>query len=252
MDSGYNLVVLAFLVEGAVRDAVEAWSQMSAAVQQSTVNYAHSKGARIIIAAGGATDTPYGIFSGTAYGTAAANFAKNNKLDGVDFDLENFGTNFQSAGMSTANTIKWVVDATNAARSILGSSAIITHAPQTPYFGSSNGWADAYHTIYAQAPSINYFLVQYYNNGLATTYASIFTDNNGKTVTNIAAGGIPLNKIVVGKPVNSADGNEWISAATFRTFVTQAKTNLGWNGGVMGWQWHDQTTNTNWIRTIYP
>ena len=40
------------------------------------------------------------------------------------------------AGMTTAETIQWVADATNAARNVLGSTALVTHAPQPPYFGN--------------------------------------------------------------------------------------------------------------------
>jgi hypothetical protein len=251
VDSGYNLVILAFLVTGNMFDAATAWNQMSAAVQQSTIAYAHARNARIIVSAGGATDTPYSAMTGAAYGRQAATWANQRYLDGVDFDLENFAYGFSAGSMSVAQTIQWVADATNEARAVLGSSKIITHAPQPPYFAP--GYAQAYSQIYKKAPSINFLLVQYYNNGPATTYESIFTDtSSGMCVTNIKNLGIPLNKIVLGKPVNSGDaGSQWISASEIRSIVNKAAA-LGWNTGVMGWQWHDSTTNGNWIRTIYP
>jgi chitinase len=250
VDSGYNLVVLSFLVSNVMFDAATAWNQMSASAQQSTITYAHSKGARIIVSAGGATDNPYASMSGTAYGTFAANWANARYLDGVDFDLENFNYGFTAGSMSAAQTIQWVADATNAARSILGNSKVITHAPQPPYFAP--GWSSAYSQIYKKAPSINFLLVQYYNNGPATTYESIFTNNDGTTVVSIKNAGVPLNKIVVGKPVNSGDaGSQYLPASSIRSIFNSAAS-LGWNAGVMGWQWHDSTTNGNWIRTIYP
>jgi len=251
VDAGYNLIILAFYVSGSAADAAAAWAQLSSSVQQSTIAYAHGKNARIIVSAGGATDSPYNKFSGTQYGTSAANWAKANFLDGVDFDLENFGPGFTAGTLNTADSITWCVDATMAASQILGSAAVITHAPQPPYFGP-NGFSDAYTTIYEKAPVITFLQIQYYNNGPANTYASIFTSNNGASVKEISAN-IPLSKLVVGKPVTSSDaGQGYIDAGTFHSFVAQAQSQLGWNAGVMGWQWHDATTNGNWISTIYP
>jgi len=254
-DAGYNYIVLAFLVSDTVWDAATAWSQLTSAQKTSTITYLHNLNARIVVSAGGATDYPYDTMTGTAYGTFAANWAVAQGLDGVDFDLENFGSSFSTTTLTTAQTIQWVVDATNTARSILGSSGIITHAPQPPYFGNVYSFSNAYTQIYNAAPSINFLLIQYYNNGPATTYEEIFTSGEGKTsVSEISSLlGIPLNKIVVGKPVTSTDAaTQYISASDFHSFVVQAESELGWTGGVMGWQWHDATTNAAWISTIYP
>jgi len=251
VSAGYNLVILAFLVSGQEYDAVQAWGGFGAGNQQSTINWFHSNNARLTVSAGGSTDTPYGSFSGTSYGTTAAQWAQANHLDGVDFDLENFGGGFTASGMGTSATVQWVAEATNAARNILGSNAIITHAPQFPYFGSGYGFGNGYGLVYEQAPSINFFLIQYYNNGASDTFSEIFESLNGGSISEIARTGIPLNKLVVGKPVISSDGNDWISASAFHSIVSQAQSQLGWNAGVMGWQWHDSNTNSQWINTIY-
>ena len=100
------------------------------------------------------------------------------------------------------------------------------------------------------------------------------------------AAGVPLNKIVVGKPVVAGDGSELLSGSTLSSFVSLAGKSgrfipnlslsappsspspllsslsfadcclvvhggLGWNGGVMGWCWHDAPTNSRWISSIY-
>jgi hypothetical protein len=249
VDSGYNLVILAFFVAGTAWDAVEAWGQMPVATQQSVIDYAHSKNARIIISAGGATDTPFDAFTGTAYGSAVANWAKDHNLDGVDFDLENFGWGFTAGSHSVADSIQWVADATNAARSILGASKIITHAPQPPYFGPAAGFNNAYVQIYQKAPSINFLLVQYYNNGPSETYADIFT-SQPSGVSELVNLGIPMSKIVIGKPVIAGDAGNFVSATNLAAMFATAKNNLGWNTGVMGWQWHDPVTNANWVNTV--
>eukprot|EP01113_Clastostelium_recurvatum_P033052 TRINITY_DN432_c0_g1_i1.p1 TRINITY_DN432_c0_g1~~TRINITY_DN432_c0_g1_i1.p1 ORF type:complete len:333 (+),score=61.64 TRINITY_DN432_c0_g1_i1:149-1000(+) len=251
-DAGYNLIILAFMVSGKPYDAAAGWAQITN--QQSVVNYIHNKGARVTVSAGGSTDTPYGTMTGQAYGTTVAKWAVANHLDGVDFDLENFGAAFTAAGLSTNQTIKWVADATNAARQILGASGIITHAPQPPYFGNSYGFKNGYGEVYKAAPTIDWLLIQFYNNGPAGTYASIFTSNSGASVQEINRNlGIPLNKLVVGKPVLSNDaGGGYVSPSSLNSFFTQAKSDLGWNAGVMGWQWHDVATNQQWIKAIYP
>jgi len=252
VDSGYNLVILAFMVSGSAADAAAGWAQMSAATQNATIAYAHSKNARIIVSAGGATDSPYTRFSGSEYGTAAAKWAQAHYLDGVDFDLENFGSGFTYGSMNTAQTIQWVVDCTNSARSVLGGSAIITHAPQPPYFGKNNGFGDGYTQIYKGASSIDFLQVQYYNNGPATTYAEIFTSAGGGAVSEIASYGIPLSKIVVGKPVLSNDaGGGYMSASAIHSVFQQAQSQLNWNAGVMGWEWHSASINSAWISGIY-
>jgi len=253
-DAGYNLIVLAFHVAGQPKYASQVWQGLGSTTQQNVVNYIHGKNAKIIVSAAGSEETPYTKFTGTAYGTAVANFAKNNHLDGVDFDLENIGGSFTSGSMSTAQVVQWIADATNAARSILGTGAIITHAPQPPYFGANHGFADGYTQVYKKATSINYLMVQYYNNdGALNTFSSIFTSDSGGAVNEIANGGVPLNKIVVGKIVESGDADSgYVAPATLHTFFTQAQSQYGWNAGVMGWDWHDQTTNTNWIKGIYP
>jgi len=254
VDAGYNLVILAFLVSGAPYDAASAWLGMGSTAQLATISYAHTHNARIIVSAGGSTDTPYNAQTGTQYGTAAANWAVANNLDGLDFDLENFGSGFTGGSLSSAATITWVVDATNAARSILTSSRIITHAPQAPYFGPSNGYNNAYPQIYARATSINFLLVQYYNSPpYFTTYAQLFTSSGGGSVQEIVAEGVPQSKIVVGKTVLSGDGgsSSYVSASTLHSWFATALSQYGWNTGVMGWQWHDPTTNGAWISTVY-
>eukprot|EP00026_Physarum_polycephalum_P008167 Phypoly_transcript_08245.p1 GENE.Phypoly_transcript_08245~~Phypoly_transcript_08245.p1 ORF type:complete len:366 (+),score=70.16 Phypoly_transcript_08245:359-1456(+) len=251
-DAGYNLIVLAFHVSGQPRYAASAWKGFGASTQQDVLNYAHAKNAKIIVSAGGAEDAPYGSCSGHDYGTKVANFAVQNHLDGVDFDLENFGGNFQAGGMSTANTVKWVADATNAARAILGPNAVITHAPQSPYFGTNHGWQDGYGQVYKAAPSIDFLMIQYYNNDNgATDYNTLFVSDQGGSISEIARSGIPINKLIVGKPVNTADGNGYVALNTLKGYFAQAKTQFGWNGGIMGWCWHDPNTNSRWIQNLF-
>ena len=192
IDYGYNLLVLAFWLDpghGAdPSSAASRWSQLPPAQQADIMLYAHSNGAKIIVSAGGSTFTDYqvtGPNSGTGFGSGAANFAKTHQLDGVDFDMENFvSPNFTTPSLLTkSQSIQWLTDATSSARAILGETALITHAPQSPYF-STPEFAQGYLDFYLQTPtpSVDLFLIQYYNQGATyLTYDSQLVNNDNFT-----------------------------------------------------------------------
>ncbi len=49
--------------------------------------------------------------------------------------------------------------------------------------------------------------------------------------------GVPLEKIVIGKPLDAdAAANGYMTASALAECVTQAEA-LGWNAGVMFWEW---------------
>jgi len=257
VDSDYNLVLLAFFQSLTPYDSVLAWSNLTPDQQQATIAYFHSKNARLVVSAGGANDVPYNNFNGTEYGTAAANFAAANFLDGVDLDLENFkgGFTYPPSLNTTELGVGWVVNATLAVRSVLGPTAWISHAPQPPYFGTQYSyWSNGYSQVYLAAPTIDYFLVQFFNNGPTNGYQSIFVTNQGEAILEIVTYGVPLNKIVVGKSVllSDADTSSYMNASAINALVVQANTSANWSVGVFGWAWHDNTTNKVWIDTIYP
>jgi len=81
------------------------------------------------------TSSLFASTTGTAYGTMVAQWAKNNLLDGVDFDMEQFSIPMVAGSLTAQQTIQWLVDLSTAAKSVLGSSGIVSHAPQAPYFG---------------------------------------------------------------------------------------------------------------------
>jgi len=265
LNAGWNVIILAFyLSSGTPADMAVAWQGVSAANKQATMNTIHQKGGIVLVSLGGSTDTPFSRNAATV-GQQVANWAKNNYLDGVDFDLENFDSGFRGGSLSASQTVDWVANVTNAARNVLGSGGVISHAPQAPYFGpvgTTSTWAGStggYTGVYLKAPGINFFNVQFYNQG-----ASCYVDYNGlfvkscsnfplTAVQEIASGGIPLSKIVVGKYILTSDAsNGYIAPATLHTYFQTAQTNLGWNAGVMAWVWGDASTAAAWIRAVYP
>lgn len=274
VDFGYNLLVLAFWINPVVGvdpySAADLWTKLSTAEKESTRAYAHANSAKIIISTGGATFAGYqntGVYSGTSFGTAAANFAQAQGFDGLDFDLENFvyPTFTTPSLMTKQQTIQWMTDANAAARSILGEGALITHAPQSPYFSTpefSQGYLDFY--LQTPTPSVDLFLIQYYNQGATyLNYDSQFINNDnfhpGTAVKQLIQRGIPKGKIVVGKLTQPSDGGSatWVSPEEIHTWVVRAASDpivSNWNTGISTWQWNTsgQPTSQYFIETIYP
>jgi len=264
-NSGWNVIILSFWLSGSgAADMAVAWQGVPAATQQSTINTIHSKGGVVLVSVGGSTDSPFSR-SANSVGEAAAKWAKDNHLDGVDFDLENFGPGFKGGSLSENQTVQWVADVTNAARNVLGSGGIISHAPQGPYFGpvgATNTWAGktgGYTSVYNKAKSIDFFSIQFYNQGTNCyiDYDGLFVKSCSNfpesSVGEIAKAGIPLNKIVVGKYITTGDAsNGFVAPATLHNFFQQAKTNLGWSAGVMAWVWGDANQASQWIHAVYP
>eukprot|EP00475_Leptophrys_vorax_P023967 TRINITY_DN3298_c0_g1_i1.p1 TRINITY_DN3298_c0_g1~~TRINITY_DN3298_c0_g1_i1.p1 ORF type:complete len:322 (-),score=77.99 TRINITY_DN3298_c0_g1_i1:69-1034(-) len=251
-DSGYNVMINAFFLPSsdnaaqATADSAQAWQMMGTAAQKSTVDYVHSKGGCVLLSIGGATSFPFSI-DGASVGRTAAQYALAQNYDGVDFDIENIAKGFKSA--SGADVSQWLIAATNAARSVLGSSKVITHAPQAPYFGPIGGseWTGVtggYSTVEKHS-QIDWYNVQFYNqgagcyvdyNGLFENSCSNFPQTSVKEIMRNA--GVPANKIVVGKPVTTSDaGSGYLTAGEFGNLLRQAYSEGLEVGGFMGWKW---------------
>jgi hypothetical protein len=79
------------------------------------------------------------------------------------------------------------------------------------------------------------FIHQFYNQGATeyTTCAGLLTASSStwpqSAVFQIAANGVPLNKIVIGKPATAGDAtNGYMDPATLSTCLAQAKAQ-GWS-----------------------
>ena len=82
--------------------------------------------------------------------------------------------------------------------------------------------------------------MQFYNQGLYGDCAGLLTSSGGafpgSSLFEIPKNGIPLNKLVIGKPATAADAsNGFMDPATLGSCVKQAKAK-GWNAGIMVWQ----------------
>lgn len=263
-DAGYNLILLAFWLspeQGAdPYSAADYWQKLGASTQQQTVAYVHSKGGRVTLALGGSSYVGYQANGGAAYGAAGAAFAKANLLDGVDFDMENFTGSFGTpSGLTKQQSLQWLLDASIAARNALGADAIITHAPQAPYFNQE--FSFGYLDFWKLHPPINFFLVQYYNQGptyldYTTQFVNCDNFHPGTAVKQLADQGVPLSVIVVGKLTQASDGEaaSWVPPSTLGQWAQQAEQQYGWTTGFSTWQWHStgSPTSAQWIAAVYP
>jgi hypothetical protein len=240
-------------------DSTTLWGQLGAGGQQAALNYVHGKGGCVLLSVGGATDVPYAM-DPNAVAAEVSNYVKANNYDGVDYDLENFQPGMVYNGI---NVVPWLTTLTTATRNAIGAGKTITHAPQSPYFGviGGNDWTGptgGYSTI-EQQTSIDWYNMQFYNQG-----PSCYVDYNGLFVNSgpscptfphtsvneiVANAKMPVNKIVIGKPVTTADGGSgWVDAGTFGNLLRQGLANGINHGGYMGWKWEVEAQS--WVKAI--
>jgi len=169
----------------------------------------------------------------------------------VDIDWEDSGAMEQGTGE------KWLIKFTQRLRQLIPQH-IITHAPQAPYFSSSSYKNGAYVAVNQKVGNlIDFYNVQFYNQGDTTydTYEKLFLTSGGyfpgTSVREIFQRGIPLQKIIVGKPALQSDAyntgymdRNVLAAAVIRGFK-EGK----WFGGVMFWQFCSDK-NGQIIRTV--
>jgi len=101
---------------------------------------------------------------------------------------------------------------------------------------------------------IDWYNVQFYNQGTTeyTTCSGLLTASSSTwpntALFQIAASGVSLSKLVIGKPATTSDAsNGYMSTSTLAGCVEQAK-NQGWSAGVMVWEFPDAAAA--WIKAV--
>ncbi|WVR08219.1 hypothetical protein IAU60_005266 [Kwoniella sp. DSM 27419] len=240
--SSYNRFILAFWMtnQGAVDDA-QFWEQLDSATRNQVIQEYHEAGIALMVSAFGSTDSPTSNGAdATQTAQDLAAWVKQYGLDGVDIDYEDM------SAMNNAQAVAWIVEFQSELRRLLPSPYIISHAPVAPWFTSARDYSDdAYVAIHKQVgDGIDFYNVQFYNQGdgvYTTCETLLFDSGNDWPSTSVfelnSYAGVPLDKIVIGKPLDEgAAANGFMDASVLTDCVTQAQQK-GWNGGVMFWEW---------------
>jgi len=263
-ENSYNVINLSFWLSSGPVDAAMVWADAltycstenpwgntTAEIQKAWLDAYHSAGKKVLISCFGATEFP--TSQGLNPVTTAqqiAQFVITNQFDGVDLDYED------NNAMDAGTGVSWIVQCTQTLASLLP-GYIISHAPQAPYFMTSYP-QEGYLGVNSQVGnSITWYNVQFYNQGTSDylTYQTVFVSSDGwatnTSILQIAAAGIPLQKIVLGKPVTQAgvSNTGYVDLSTLTSIVDQGLSSSSWRAGIMGWE-YDLDLNGDWINTL--
>ncbi|KAL1413211.1 hypothetical protein Q8F55_000963 [Vanrija albida] len=248
---GFNRFILAFdMTIGAVDNAA-LWTTLDDATRTSVLNSYHDAGIALMVSAFGSTDAPTsGGQNPVALAGKIAEFVRKWQLDGVDIDYEEFQI---------------------ALRNNLGPNYLISHggsrsaapltpAPVAPWFCRSCYKDGAYAAFNEQAGNtVDFYSLQYYNQGTAYTDCNTLVFNSASTswpYTSIGElhshAGIPLNKLVIGKPLIPSGANSgYMTPSALGQCVAQGKASLGgWPGSVMFWEWKPEANPAAILKTV--
>ena len=249
-----NHLILAFWESTGPLDVAKAW--VDGTFPKDAIDTFHQSGIKVMVSAGGATVEPItnDPAGGRKYGEALGQWAREHGLDGVDFDIED-----NSAFKNEPDiAVNWMVDATEGVKKTFP-GAVISHAPQAPYFSPVYG-GGPYLRINSQVGGeIDFYNVQFYNQGSSgyDTFDSLFIQSSGwatdTAVQQLVQAGVALDKILVGKPVEKRDATNtgYVPAQVLAEWIREAAQHQLLPGGVMGWQFHSDEETKNWSTTLH-
>jgi len=250
---GYNVFALTFLMASGAVDEAQNWQDLTASQRSTYLSEYSAAGISLVVSAFGSTDTPTssGLNAVTTANTMAA-WVTEYGVQGIDVDYEDF-TAFNTGGGSVET---WLISFTKQLRTQLPQGEyILSHAPVAPWFSPTMWSGGGYLAVDKSVGSlIDWYNVQFYNQGATeyTTCAGLLTASTSAwpetALFQIAANGVSLDKLVIGKPATASDAsNGYIAPATLASCVSEAAAD-GWNAGVMVWQYPDATSS--WIETV--
>ncbi|KAG1740044.1 glycoside hydrolase family 18 protein [Suillus lakei] len=264
---GYNVFALSFWLISGPADQAEEWASLDNATRASIKTSYHNAGISLIVSAFGSTDAPTsGGYDPTTVANNLAAFVLKYNLDGVDVDYEDF--NAMNAENGSAET--WLTTFTKALRAKLPQGQyILTHAPVAPWFSTKYS-SGAYLTVNKNVGSlIDWYLltkgnfmiprklsrfIQFYNQGTSeyTTCSGLLTTSSSTwpktSVFQIAAAGVSLDKLVIGKPATTGDASNGYMNTTLLAQCVDSAYQQGWDAGVMVWEFPDAAAA--WIKAV--
>jgi len=243
---GYNVFVMAFWLStsGPAFKAAE-FAKLSQSTRDWIVNDYHSHGISFLVSAFGYGDNPTSTGEDpVAVANKLAAFVKQYNLDGVDIDWEDFPSLLPDNGKAE----KWLSDFTTALRKQLPAGQyILTHAPIAPWFttNSTRYPAGAYRTVHKNVGTlIDWYNVQFYNQGSDyTNCPSLLTRSIAGNFPNTslfeinALSGVPLSKLVIGKPASIGDATNGFMDLTVLSSCLKLAKAQNWNAGAFLWQY---------------
>ncbi|EMD33176.1 glycoside hydrolase family 18 protein [Gelatoporia subvermispora B] len=251
---GYNVFALSFLLASGPVDQAQEWASLTDAQRSSIKAEYKAAGISLIVSAFGSTDAP--TTSGADPNKTAdmmAQWVKQYDLDGIDIDYEDFKA-MESKDSEAEN---WLISFHKRLRTqLFKGQYIITHAPVAPWFSPNPSWPGGGYLKVDQeiGPLVDWYNIQFYNQGTSeyTTCTNLLTTSGGafpnSSVFEIAAAGVPLDKLVIGKPANAADAdNGYVDPSTLAQCLEQAKSQ-GWDAGAMAWEFPGAASD--WITTV--
>jgi chitinase len=180
-----------------------------------------------MVSAFGSTDSP--VSNGVDPVDCArrlASWVREYDLDGVDIDWEDMHA------MNTGIGEAWLITfQSELRRQLPAGQYLISHAPVAPWFTSGPNYPNgAYVAVHKQTgDGIDFYNMQFYNQGhgvyedcqvstaldeddvVLTTQSLVFNSGSNWPSTSVmemnSYAGIPLNKIVIGKPINAGAAN---------------------------------------------
>jgi len=265
VDNGVTDVIYSFFLhDQGMYDAAFVFANMTDADRQSCLDYAHSKGARLLLSAGGATEQPFN-YDATEYAKRAANATLFYNFDGLDFDLEGLPSGFGTS----ATYYPWLVTVSQVARQEFINAGkpdlIISHAPQAPYFatwaGSNRGYVQLMKDL---GDVVDHYLIQFYNQGACAydDYNTLFISSGSCWAAQTAVEEIKsalgpakaslADKLTVGKPKAASDayGSGLIPMDTLGQYLCKAETDLTYTGGLMIWQYNTAAATADFYKYI--
>ncbi|KAJ7116028.1 glycoside hydrolase [Mycena epipterygia] len=251
--TGFNVYALSFLLVAGAFDKAQEWTSLTNAQRAAVKKQYTDAGVKLIVSAFGSTDDP--TTSGAdpiATANTMANWVIQYGLEGVDVDYEDFKAIDAGDGKGEA----WIISFTKQLRARLPQGQyVITHAPVAPWFAPKIWGGGGYLRVHESVGDlIDWYNIQFYNQG-ATEYntcsnllAQSSTQWPQTALFQIAANGIPLDKLVLGKPAtNTSASDGFIPPATLAGCVATAKSG-GWHAGVSVWEYPDAAAS--WIKTV--
>ncbi|KAJ7733926.1 hypothetical protein B0H16DRAFT_1467810 [Mycena metata] len=205
--TGFTVFALAFVYPSSAVDNAQVWESMTAADRATTKAEYNAAGISLIVSAFGSGSSPTSQ-NPTTVANYIANYVRTSPSTASILT-----TTFDDSALESAGTaIAWLSTLTTVLRQQLPQGQILIHAP------FYNQGASEYVTCA----------------GLLTASSSVRPES---ALFQIAANGVPLNKLVIGKGATGADAtNGYIDPATLAGCVAQAKSQ-GWSAGVMEWQY---------------